>query len=159
MFGGPGLGSNLHATGWIRVGAIWFNPSGSARNAPSQGTFGPFGAFLSGATTLVTDPKENSQMDHPTHTRLVDSELNEANLMDAVVYGADDEKIGSVAHVHGMGAATQVIVDVGGFLGIGAKPVAKTTSQLDFMRDEDGDVHATTSWTKEQIKAMPEHHH
>ena len=98
-------------------------------------------------------------MDHSTHTRLVDSELNETNLMDAVVYGADDEKIGTVAHVYGMGAATQVIVDVGGFLGMGAKPVALTTSQLNFMRDEEGDVHATTSWTKEQIKALPEHHH
>ena len=98
-------------------------------------------------------------MDHSTHTPLVDSELNEANLLDAVVYGANDEKIGTVSHVHGMGAATQVIVDVGGFLGIGAKPVALTTSQLKFMRDEDGDVHATTAWTKEQIKALPEHHH
>lgn len=98
-------------------------------------------------------------MDHSTHTPLIDSELNEANLMDAVVYGADDEKIGTVAHVHGMGAATQVIVDVGGFLGIGAKPVALTSSQLNFMRDSEGDVHATTSWTKEQIKAMPEHQH
>jgi PRC-barrel domain len=63
-------------------------------------------------------------MDHSTHTLLVDSELTEANLLDAVVYGIDDEKIGTVAHVHGMGAATQVIVDVGGFLGIGAKPVS-----------------------------------
>ncbi|TIV73828.1 MAG: PRC-barrel domain containing protein, partial [Mesorhizobium sp.] len=48
-------------------------------------------------------------------------------------------------------------IDVGGFLGIGAKPVAVTASQLDFMRDEDGDVHAVTSWTKDQLKAMPEH--
>ena len=98
-------------------------------------------------------------MDHSTHTRLVESELTEANLIDAVVYGPDDEKIGTVSHVHGMGAATQVIVDVGGFLGIGAKPVALATNQLSFMRDEDGNVHATTSWTKEQIKALPEHHH
>jgi hypothetical protein len=30
---------------------------------------------------------------------------------------------------------------------------------LNFMRDAEGDVHATTSWTKEQIKALPEHHH
>ncbi len=98
-------------------------------------------------------------MDHSTHTRLVDSELTEANLLDATVYGADDEKIGTVSHVHGMGAATEVIVDVGGFLGMGAKPVALTTNQLNFMRDEAGDIHATTSWTKEQIKALPEHHH
>jgi uncharacterized protein (UPF0254 family) len=98
-------------------------------------------------------------MDHSTHTRLVDSEPTAANLMDAVIYGAMDEKIGTVAHAHGMGAATQVIVDVGGFLGMGAKPVAMTTDQLNFMRDEDGDVHATTTWTKDKIKAMPEHHH
>lgn len=98
-------------------------------------------------------------MDHAMHTRLTDGELIEANLLDAVVYGADDERIGTVSHVHGAGAATQVIVDVGGFLGIGAKPVALTTSQLDFMRDADGDVHARTTWTKEQIKALPDHQH
>ncbi|KJV10657.1 photosystem reaction center subunit H [Elstera litoralis] len=98
-------------------------------------------------------------MDHATHTRLVDSELNEATLMDATVYGPGDEKIGTVSHVHGMGPGTQVIVDVGGFLGLGAKPVALTATQLTFMRDEDGDVHATTAWTKDQIKALPEHHH
>ncbi|GAB1477476.1 PRC-barrel domain-containing protein [Paracoccaceae bacterium] len=98
-------------------------------------------------------------MDHSTHIRLVDGELNEATLMNAVLYGPDDEKVGTVSHVHGVGAATEVIVDVGGFLGIGAKPVALTTNQLSFMRDKDGDVHATTSWTKEQIQALPEHHH
>lgn len=108
---------------------------------------------------IARDPKEKAQMDHSTHTQLVDSELTEANLMDAVIYGAMDEKIGTVAHVHGMGAATQVIVDVGGFLGLGAKSVAMTTDQLNFMRDEDGGVHATTTWTKDEVKSMPEHSH
>lgn len=98
-------------------------------------------------------------MDHSKHTMLDATELNEANLIDAVVYGAGGEKIGTVSHVHGVGAATQVIIDVGGFLGIGAKPVSLTTNQLNFMRDEGGNVHATTAWTKEQIKALPEHHH
>ncbi len=98
-------------------------------------------------------------MDHSSHALLVDSELNEETLLNAVVYGAEDQKIGTVSHVHGMGATTQVIVDVGGFLGIGAKQVALTTSQLTFMRDEDGEVHATTTWTKDQVKALPEHHH
>jgi hypothetical protein len=27
------------------------------------------------------------------------------------------------------------------------------------MRDEDGDVHAVTTWTKDQLKDMPEHRH
>ncbi len=98
-------------------------------------------------------------MDHSAHKALDATELTPENLLDAEVYGADDEKIGTVSHVHGVGPATEVIVDVGGFLGIGAKSVALTTSQLNFMCDEDGVVHATTSWTKEHVKALPEHHH
>ena len=98
-------------------------------------------------------------MDHSNHVRLLESELNAANLMDATVYGANDAKIGKVSHVHGMGMSGQVVVDVGGFLGMGARPVALKTSQLDFMRDEDGEIHATTSWSKDEIEALPEHHH
>lgn len=98
-------------------------------------------------------------MDHSDSTVLDTMDLTEESLIDAVVYGAEDEKIGTVSHVHGMGSAAQVIVDVGGFLGIGAKPVALTTNQLNFMRDQNGDIHATTAWTKEQVKALPEHIH
>lgn len=98
-------------------------------------------------------------MDHATHMPLNHAEITDDILMDAVVYGPMDEKIGTVAHVHGTGASAQVIVDVGGFLGIGAKPVAMDIAKLHFMRDSDGTVHATTAWTKDQIEALPEHHH
>jgi hypothetical protein len=103
--------------------------------------------------------EEEAQLDHTLHERLATTELTEANLINATIYGPDDETIGSVSHVHGSGADAQVIVDVGGFLGIGAKPVALQVSQLDFMRDEDGNVHATSSLTKDQVKALPEDHH
>ncbi len=96
-------------------------------------------------------------MDHSNHVRLTNDELTPANLEGATVYGADDSKVGTVDHVHGAGAAAAVVIDVGGFLGIGAKPVSVPISNLDFMRDEDGDVHAVTSWTKDQLKDMPEH--
>ena len=98
-------------------------------------------------------------MDHSKHLRLMDSELNQATLMDAVIYGPGDDKIGKVSHVQGMGPSSEVIVDVGGFLGLGTKPVALKTSQLDFMRDENGEVHAMTSWSKDEVKALPEHRH
>lgn len=98
-------------------------------------------------------------MDHTKHKPLDAAELNETNLVGAAIYGPQDEKIGTVAHLHGTGAAAQTIVDVGGFLGIGAKPVALDLAKLHFMRDEGGTVHATTAWTKDQIKALPEHHH
>lgn len=96
-------------------------------------------------------------MDHTTHAPLAPEELTESNLVDAVIYGPDDEKIGSVAHLHGSGPGAQVIVDVGGFLGLGSKPVAIPIANLNFMRDEDRKVHATTTLTKDQAKDLPEH--
>lgn len=97
-------------------------------------------------------------MDHSKHVRLTADELTAEMLADATIYGPGDKKIGSVAHLHGSGATAQVVIDVGGFLGIGAKPVGVPIAGLAFMRDEDGDVHAVTDWTHEQLKAMPEHH-
>lgn len=94
-------------------------------------------------------------MDHSNHVRLRSDEMIPTILEGATIYGADDEKVGTVSHLHG----SQVVIDVGGFLGIGAKPVAVEASQLDFMRDEEGAVHAVTRWTKDELKEMPEHHH
>lgn len=98
-------------------------------------------------------------MDHTNHVRLSPAELTPSLLEGATVYGADDHKVGQVSHMHGSGTAGQVIVDVGGFLGLGAKPVAVPASELEFMRDEEGDVHAVTGWTKDQLEQMPEHRH
>lgn len=92
-------------------------------------------------------------MDHTKHIRLAPTQLTPEILEGATIYGPGDEKVGSVSHLHGL----QVIVDVGGFLGIGAKPVAVPMSELEFMRNEDGDVHAVTNWTKDRLKEMPEH--
>lgn len=96
-------------------------------------------------------------MDHTNHVRLTTTELTPEILEGATIYGDDDEKIGTLDHLHGTGPGGKAVIDVGGFLGIGAKPVAVALSELDFMRDEDGDVHAVTTWTKDQLKEMPEH--
>lgn len=98
-------------------------------------------------------------MDHSQHTPIATTDLTAATLEGATIYGAGDEKVGTVSHLHGAGATSQIVVDVGGFLGIGAKPVALPVNELDFMRDKDGHVHAVTGWTKDQLKDMPEHHH
>ncbi|MGO6881454.1 PRC-barrel domain-containing protein [Rhizobium ruizarguesonis] len=96
-------------------------------------------------------------MGHTNHVRLTTSELTPAVLEGATIYGADNHKIGKVDHIHGAGAGGSAVIDVGGFLGIGAKPVAVPISDLEFMRDEDGEVHAVTSWTEDELKQMPEH--
>ncbi|MBA4491674.1 PRC-barrel domain-containing protein [Paracoccus sp. S1E-3] len=96
-------------------------------------------------------------MDHTNHVRLSETEMTDAELNGAAVYGPNDEKIGNVSQVSGMGAGAQVVIDVGGFLGIGSKPVMVSARDLQFMRDDDGEVHAVTSWTKDQLKDMPEY--
>lgn len=98
-------------------------------------------------------------MDHTFHPRLDAAELNAENLTGATIYDRRDETIGTISHLHGEGANLQAVVDVGGFLGIGAKPVALQLNQLDVMRDSHGSVHAVTDMTRDQVEALPEHHH
>jgi PRC-barrel domain len=98
-------------------------------------------------------------MDHSMHTPINTTDLTEANMLDATLYGPEDVKIGTISHVHGNGRDASIIVDIGGFLGIGTKSVAISAQDLNFMRDQDGDVHAVTSWSKDDMKALPEHHH
>ena len=97
-------------------------------------------------------------MDHSTHVPLAESELTADILEGATVYGPDDDDIGTISHLHGRGMDAKAVVDVGGFLGIGSKAVAIPVSSLHFMRDEDGDVHATTDWSEDDLKALPAHH-
>ena len=98
-------------------------------------------------------------LDHSQHARLADHELVPDVLEGATIYGNGNEEIGKVSHLHGSGPGAQVIIDVGGFLGLGAKPVAVGMASLDFMRDDNGHVHAVTLWSKKDLEDMPEHHH
>ena len=98
-------------------------------------------------------------MDHSKHIPMSQTELTAANLEGANVYGPGDDKIGSISHLHGTPPSAQAVLDVGGFLGIGAKTVAIDLSRLSFMRDEAGEPHATTMMTKDELKELPEHHH
>lgn len=98
-------------------------------------------------------------MDHSLHPRLMPEELNSHNLEGAKVYDRNDDTVGTISHMHGAGEQAHVVVDVGGFLGIGAKPVSLSLPRLDVMRDDNGAVHAVTSMTRDEVEALPEHHH
>ena len=94
-------------------------------------------------------------MDHTNHVRLTAAEINSATLAGVTVYGLDDANLGAISHVHGAGRESEVIVDVGGFLGIGTKPVALRASQLDLMRDEDGEVQAAALYLVDGKEMFP----
>ena len=76
------------------------------------------------------------------------------------VTGLDDKKVGDVADVV-MGSdasVSKIVVDVGGFPGMGAKPVALDPSQLTLVRGEDADdITLRVAATEDELKAMPEY--
>lgn len=98
-------------------------------------------------------------MDHSSNVVIDSLDFVPETLLHAEIYGDHDLKIGKVSHVHGLGEASTIIVDVGGFLGLGAKSVQLVARDLVFMRDDNGAVHGVTDWTKDQVRALPEHQH
>src|SRR5689334_8089907 len=66
----------------------------------------------------VFEQRRGGTMDHSQHQRLTGGELIPSTIEGATVYGADDHTVGTVSHMHGSGTRSQIVVDVGGFLGI-----------------------------------------
>lgn len=93
------------------------------------------------------------------HVILTGAELTVENLTGAPVYGPEHEKVGSIGDLllSGDEQIRTAIIDVGGFLGIGAKPVAVPFASLNFVHDgKGGDIHAHIDWTKDELKSRPE---
>jgi ribosomal 30S subunit maturation factor RimM len=82
--------------------------------------------------------------------------MTEANLIGAPIYSTDDETIGSISHLHALGAIQQVVVDGGGFLGIGSKPVALPMASLTIAKDAGDMVGVRVNATKSELEAMPD---
>lgn len=91
-------------------------------------------------------------------TPVTGADLTADNLIGTSVYGPDNQTIGSIGDIALTpdGQVDAVIVDVGGFLGIGAKPVAVAMDNLQFMRDSGGSLTLTTQFTQDQLKNAPE---
>ncbi len=84
--------------------------------------------------------------------------LTSEKLTGAKVYDADDKWIGDVSNLvlSDDGQVTQAVVDVGGFLGLGEKPVALALTDIDILRTDAGDeVRVYLSKTKADLEAMP----
>lgn len=84
-------------------------------------------------------------------------DLTADRLQGAAVYDAADERVGEVAELvlSTEGQINEVVVDVGGFLGIGEKPVALPMADLDILRQDGGDeIRVYLSQTREALDAM-----
>jgi hypothetical protein len=87
-------------------------------------------------------------------------DLTTADLESATVYGRNDETIGSVSSlkVGHDGQITDAVIDVGGFLGMGAHSVRMPFNELTVLRETHGsDIRVHLDTTKDKLKAMPHH--
>jgi len=81
------------------------------------------------------------------------------NLTGARVYDTNDKWVGEISEllINDQGEITDAIVDIGGFLGIGEKPVALQLSDLKILQQQDsGEVRIYTAMAEEELEAMPE---
>jgi hypothetical protein len=83
----------------------------------------------------------------------------DTDLLDGVpAYDANNDHIGEIdAIVPGdEGGIKKVVVDVGGFLGIGEKPVALPLEEVWITRTDDGGLQVWTKMTRTDLEAMGE---
>ncbi|MCQ0094006.1 PRC-barrel domain-containing protein [Roseovarius sp. M141] len=88
------------------------------------------------------------------------TEMTSEQLEGAVVYGANDESVGEVDSLvlGDDGKVSHVVINVGGFLGLGEKPVAVTFDELQILQQQDGDdVRIYIDSTQELLEAQPEY--
>jgi sporulation protein YlmC with PRC-barrel domain len=155
-------GTNGAATG----GSAMAPASGTAGTAmaPAAGTATTTTAPAAGATTGAaattdTNAANTAAVDRATLKEVPAEDLTAENLEGTTVYGAQDSNVGDIGDVvlTADGKVDAIIIDVGGFLGIGEKPVAVAMDDLKFMQDEGGERYLYTTFTKEQLEAQPEY--
>ncbi|WP_209009286.1 PRC-barrel domain-containing protein [Labrenzia sp. PO1] len=101
-----------------------------------------------------------AEVEREGYTEAVVAELTADDLEGATIYDANDEDIGEIDSliVSQDGTIEKVILDVGGFLGIGEREVAVTFDELQIIRNEDGsDLRVYVGATKEELEAQPDY--
>ncbi|MDD7972350.1 PRC-barrel domain-containing protein [Roseinatronobacter alkalisoli] len=94
------------------------------------------------------------------YARVEPHDLKASDIESATVYGRNDETIGTInsLRVGTDGKITDAVVDVGGFLGMGAHSVLLPFNQLNVQRETGGSaVRVNLDTTKEKLKAIPQY--
>lgn len=87
-------------------------------------------------------------------------DLTAEDLTGARVYGPEDEDVGEISEVllTNDGKMDRAVIDVGGFLGMGERPVAVTFDKLQIVRPEDGgDVRVYIDSSEETLEQQPKY--
>ncbi|EDQ05496.1 hypothetical protein DSM14862_02484 [Sulfitobacter indolifex] len=87
-------------------------------------------------------------------------QMSADDLEGSYVYGANDETVGEIDTllIGDNGKIDRVVINVGGFLGLGEKPVAVTFDELQVLKNVEGDdVRIYIDSTEERLESQPEY--
>lgn len=87
-------------------------------------------------------------------TRVNAKTVSSEALINAAVHTSEDENIGDISQIllDDSGKAEAVVVDVGGFLGFNAKPVAVSFDSLMLFETENGAILVVAPFTKQELE-------
>ncbi len=94
------------------------------------------------------------------YTEASKKDLTAEMIQGAPVYGPNDEEVGEVDKLlmNDNGQVDRVVIDVGGFLGVGERPIAVSMDEVKILKKDDGDeVRVFIDATKSQLEKKPEY--
>lgn len=142
----------------------------AAPDAAADDTMTTDSATTDNATTGDTTITESTTMDMgmdtaPTMTMdgystLMNADVTAEELTGTKVYGPDEDEVGEIGDlvIADDGTVSDVIVDVGGFLGLGEKAVSIAFDSVQLLKETDGDdMRAYVGMTEDQLKELPKY--
>lgn len=106
------------------------------------------------SAVAMAEEQTTTGFDRESMTRVTTDQLSADNLTGQPVYSAENENIGEISDVllTSNNEVEAFIIDVGGFLGMGEKPVAISPENLDIRSDEDGELVVFTPLTEAEFE-------
>lgn len=148
---------------WSMASATGAMTGAATTTAASQAATNQTGTNQTG--TNQTTSNQSGQMGQQREPMMRDGyaaatteALTAENLLGANVYDSADNDVGTVQDlvIAEDGTITQIVLDIGGFLGIGAKPVALEMNQVDILQATDGGaIRIHVPMTRDQLDALP----
>jgi len=109
------------------------------------------------STTMAEDGNQMASDDQMRQTQETLSSFTADELEGMPVYGSEGDRVGEVERIilTQEGEVETIVVDVGGFLGLGEKPVAVSLDQLLAGEDEaNGEMRLSVNHTEEELESM-----
>ncbi|PTW62940.1 PRC-barrel domain protein [Breoghania corrubedonensis] len=110
-----------------------------------------------GSVAASDDAMKSAENGDMAGTSVDPSVLSADEMIGTAVYGANDSDLGEVNDVivSPDGKLVGYVIDVGGFLGLGEKPVALDASKLNVTKNANGEMQIHTTLTQDELKSYP----